>query len=53
MRHLALTLSLSSFLVLTTTSALSAQVTTATLYGVVRDSFGIRWEINCDAEPAG
>ena len=38
MRHLALSLSLSSFLVLTTTSALSAQVTTATLYGVVRDS---------------
>ena len=36
MRHVALTLSL--FLVLTTTSALSAQVTTATLYGVVRDS---------------
>ena len=22
-------------------------------YGVVRDPFGIRWEINCDAEPAG
>jgi PhnB protein len=21
-------------------------------YGVVRDPFGIRWEINCDAEPA-
>jgi len=21
-------------------------------YGVVRDAFGIRWEINCDAEPA-
>lgn len=21
-------------------------------YGVVRDRFGIRWEINCDAEPA-
>jgi PhnB protein len=21
-------------------------------YGLVRDSFGIRWEINCDAEPA-
>ena len=20
-------------------------------YGVVRDPFGIRWEINCDAEP--
>ena len=21
-------------------------------YGVVRDPFGIRWEINCEAEPA-
>jgi uncharacterized glyoxalase superfamily protein PhnB len=21
-------------------------------YGVVRDPFGIRWEINCDAQPA-
>ena len=21
-------------------------------YGLVRDPFGIRWEINCDAEPA-
>ena len=37
MRQLALILSL-FLLVLTTTSALSAQVTTATLYGVVRDS---------------
>jgi len=36
--HLALTLFLFSFVVLTTTSALSAQVTTATVYGVVRDS---------------
>jgi hypothetical protein len=37
-RHLALILSLFLFLLLTITSALSAQVTTATLYGVVRDS---------------
>ena len=36
MRHLALTLSVLFFLM--TTSALSGQVTTATLYGVVRDS---------------
>jgi PhnB protein len=21
-------------------------------YGIVRDPFGIRWEINCDGEPA-
>ena len=36
MRHLALTLSF--FLFLTATPTLAAQVTTATLYGVVRDS---------------
>ena len=36
MRHLALTLSLVVFY--STTSGISAQVTTATLYGVVRDS---------------
>jgi hypothetical protein len=37
-RDVALTLSLFLFFFLTTTSALTAQVTTATLYGVVRDS---------------
>ncbi len=21
-------------------------------YGIVRDPFGLRWEINCDSEPA-
>jgi PhnB protein len=28
------------------------QTTRSPRYGLVRDPFGIRWEINCDTEPA-